>query len=215
MKILDALFGKRKTLDYLSFDTFGWEQLDNTDDLRSWVKSGQSAFIGIECYDEPYPSNVKDIAQIRIHEREEVAAKDNGGLISCEKVNISGFDFIKTITKEPQTSGGISYIGKLVLPLRASHVTIMIKIFEVGVTGLRDSIILQKWMSNNLVESDEHGFIVGWVCDPYDASYRKGRPMNLSEQEQYDADFPEHPLSELRVKLKALEVGLRIDSRIG
>lgn len=41
-----------------------------------------------------------------------------------------------------------------------------------------------------------------WFNDPYDPEYKKGFLMNLSECEDYDDKFPEHPLSMLRYFVK-------------
>ena len=42
----------------------------------------------------------------------------------------------------------------------------------------------------------------GWFKDPYDKNYKKGILMNLSENMEYDAMFPQHPLSETRNFIK-------------
>ena len=44
----------------------------------------------------------------------------------------------------------------------------------------------------------------GWFKDPYDNSFKKGLLMNLSEKPEYDAMFPNHPLSILRNIIKFL-----------
>ena len=66
---------------------------------------------------------------------------------------------------------------------------------EVGTTGFRDSVILDKMMREGKVSDD---FPNGWAMDPYDPEFKKGFLMNLSEREEYDSLFPSHPLSEAR-----------------
>jgi len=44
----------------------------------------------------------------------------------------------------------------------------------------------------------------GWVADPYDPTYMQGALMNLSEKEEYDEAFPNHPLSQARKIVKFL-----------
>ena len=64
---------------------------------------------------------------------------------------------------------------------------------EAGVTGVRET--------QAYIALRNEGIIAGrddWCKDPYDANYIKGHLMNRSEDERFDAVFPEHPLSEAR-----------------
>ena len=47
----------------------------------------------------------------------------------------------------------------------------------------------------------------GWTRNPYDESVKDGALMNLSEQEEYDEMFPEHPLSMCRKFVKCIVEG--------
>jgi len=65
---------------------------------------------------------------------------------------------------------------------------------EIGTTGIRDTMIYELYrkegkLSDNTAE---------WMQDPYDDGYMKGIRMNLSEKEEFDKSFPEHPLSMAR-----------------
>ena len=216
-------FFKKKSpsihVDLLSFDVFGWKIMDNKPSLKSWIKKDKTAFVGIEISKVAYPYQVHEIEKIIDDERSQVIASDFGGIISCEIQNIEGFDFIETIVKSPVSPNGIpsgmNYIGTLRLPLEDCYFEIMIKICENGTTGMRDSAIFSKWFQENgAIESHENGQIIGWVKDPYNESIVDGRPMNLSEQEKYDNDFPDHPLSELREKMKTLRESMIIDEKM-
>ena len=68
---------------------------------------------------------------------------------------------------------------------------------EQGTTGVRDAIISQMLMNENIITLED-GKLKGWFKDPYDDSYKKGILMNLSEEEKYDQLFPDHPLSQAR-----------------
>lgn len=65
---------------------------------------------------------------------------------------------------------------------------------EIGMTGLRESIVFPILMKAGKVGED----FSGWSEDPYDKEYTKGFLMNQSEKEEFDKVAPEHPLSELR-----------------
>ena len=53
-------------------------------------------------------------------------------------------------------------------------------------------------MTSKGVVKTENNKLVGWFKDPYDESYTKGVLMNLSEKEEFDEIFPNHPLTEAR-----------------
>jgi hypothetical protein len=46
--------------------------------------------------------------------------------------------------------------------------------------------------------------VEGWTQDPYDPTFRAPLMRNLSDDVQYDAQFPDHPLSRLRSVLRHL-----------
>ena len=206
-------------VNFFSFDTFKWKRKHNYSNLKSWIKSDKTAFIGIELFKTEYPYNPNEINSIIDYERKRIIDSSSGGIISCKTQIIDGFCFIETIFKEPISPDGIpsgvNYLGTLTLPLSNYHFQIMLKICENGITGLRDSTIFAKWHSENgEIKSHENGKIIGWSKDPYDESVIDGRPMNLSESQKYDLDFPDHPLSELRKKMEILKNDMVIDQKL-
>jgi len=70
---------------------------------------------------------------------------------------------------------------------------------EEGVTGMRDSTVYSLMRcKGSPFENSNLGDFSGWTFDPYDANYKKGFLMNLSEDAKFDEMFPEHPLSVAR-----------------
>jgi hypothetical protein len=183
--------------------------------LRSWIRQDQTAFIGVELYDDPYPIDLHNIKGCIAWERRNAVDESDGGIILCELVTISENQVLKVIRKEPNEPSGMNYVSKLVFPLLDAHIILMIKICETGTTGIRDSVVFEEWFEKEGdIESDENGIILGWVKDPYDEGFREGRSMNMSESPEYDKDFPDHPLSEMRRKLDELEHNMIIDTRL-
>lgn len=66
---------------------------------------------------------------------------------------------------------------------------------ENGCTGIRDSTVLNVFASN--YRSVEEA-MNSWCHDPYDETIINGFLMNVSESEEYDRQFPDHPLSKCR-----------------
>jgi hypothetical protein len=63
---------------------------------------------------------------------------------------------------------------------------------ESGTTGVRDSTVY------SMLAQAGNGALDGWTCDPYDPNFGKGLLANKSELPEFDALFPEHPLTEAR-----------------
>ncbi len=50
----------------------------------------------------------------------------------------------------------------------------------------------------------------GWLEDPYDPNEEGPMTRNKSERTEYDAEFPDHPLTRARSVLDHLERSIRI-----
>ena len=56
---------------------------------------------------------------------------------------------IKTIFKFPQDPTGMTYLGSYTIPFKKYSYVIKIQAPELGVTGMRDSIIAAKFLATN------------------------------------------------------------------
>ena len=77
------------------------------------------------------------------------------------------------------------------------HVVLNIKAFfsEKGMTGIRDATVWELKCRDGVVSHNDDS---QWAYDPYDKDYNHPYQMNLSEKEEYDMMFPEHPLTQCR-----------------
>lgn len=111
----------------------------------------------------------------------------------------SGKRYIYSIIKTHQESG-VQYF--LLLHIAEDESVTAVKAFfdEQGTTGIRDNIVFElyrrKYPDFNMKE---------WFRDPYDDSFNAEYLMNLSEQEQFDEYFPQHPLSVCRQLIKHIK----------
>ena len=103
--------------------------------------------------------------------------------------------YVYSIVKSKLEPSGVQYI--LTMHIDMKDYTIDVRAFfdEKGITGGRDTAIMNKMINEGKIALPN---LNGWRKDPYDENYKRGLLMNLSEQNQYDALFPEHPLSETR-----------------
>jgi hypothetical protein len=129
----------------------------------------------------------------------------NGGLLAAELFKQQGFDVIKTIIKIPQQPRGMAYIGSLTLPFSTCSFVLKVHAVEAGMTGLREAMVADKLLRAGNFDMDN------WDSDPYDKDLKTGVLMNLAEAENYDVDFPDHPLSRVKDLLNKIEKGFQAD----
>lgn len=139
-----------------------------------------------------------------IHER---GIDDQSGLLAVESVTSpKGVQFVYSLFKRliPQVQGGgVMYTITIYIQGHDTAYQVQSMIGEYGMTGTRDSVILSQMLSQGTVtmtpsDNGQSPKIQGWSSDPYDPSFTRGIPMNLSESEEYDAQFPNHPLTVIR-----------------
>ena len=107
----------------------------------------------------------------------------------------AGKRYAYCITKQLRDPSGVQY--NLVFQIEQEGGPSNVRGFfnEVGTTGVRDAIVLE--LLSREAGSMQDAF-KDWARDPYDPSLTEGFLRNRSEDREYDAMFPAHPLSEAR-----------------
>ena len=103
--------------------------------------------------------------------------------------------YVYSIVKSKLEPSGVQYILTMHIDMQDYTINVQAFFNEKGITGGRDTAIMNKMINEGKIALPN---LNGWLKDPYDENNKKGLLMNLSEQNQYDALFPEHPLSETR-----------------
>lgn len=141
------------------------------------------------------------VDQLRDHYR----SATNSGLLQLDVVELDTVPAIKLITKIRQQPRGGIYLGSFIVPRRDFSYILQVGCPELGMTGVRESSVGSKLLEEGRTSIDEQGHMLGWASDPYDPSFLGELLRNLGDDEQYDAEFPDHPLSRLRRYLTELE----------
>lgn len=194
-------FFKRKNPEVnirsISVPTFGWETVEQNDERIVWVNPEQSALISLYFFNiPPNLPTVKNVEELRNFYRQSVA-ESGGGLVEVSVFKLHGIPSVKTIFKMPQPERGMTYLASVTIPFENCSFVIKAQAVEVGTTGIRDNLVLSQFLQTGEVTFDDDG-LKNWFEDPYDASFREGALMNKSEREEYDNEFPDHPLSVVR-----------------
>ncbi|MFK7798629.1 MAG: hypothetical protein AB8E82_14350 [Aureispira sp.] len=204
---------KKPTIDAIQFPTFDWELVEQSKEAKRWIHPEQTQVLTVNFFaTAPDLPTIQDIDALRQFFRKQVASA-NGGIIQIDTQQISGCTAIKTIFKFPQEPSGMTYLGSLIFPFKKYSYVVKIQAIEVGTTGLRESLILNKLMQAGAVDMGNNGF-EGWSSDPYLADFGEGNVMNLSEAEAYDDQFAQHPLSQVREGLRIIEKQLILEAML-
>lgn len=191
----------------------GWIKVSEDKEAIRWMNPQQSALIVLHFFDkEPDLPTAQDLDYLKRFYRN-IAASSNGGIIETEIINIHAIPCVKTIVKIPQQETGMAYIASITIPFKDCSYVVKIQADEIGITGMRDALILDRLMKTGEVEADEDA-IKNWVEDPYDPEFKQGTLMNKSEQEKYDHEFPEHPLSIARSLIRSIAATIIFKSDI-
>lgn len=103
---------------------------------------------------------------------------------------------VRMIFKAPQQPTGMTYVGSITLPFRDFSFVIKVQCPERGWTGSREAMLLARRMAQGAVPVSEGRIeLPGW--DP--------------DAEDFDAEFPGHPVSRARRVLRRVAESLAID----
>src|SRR6185436_7766462 len=132
------------SLNSLTFDEKGFKRQGDQGNVRIWLCPGGDQ-LGLFLYSirPDLGADVDDDEGLRKFYR--LLAEPAGlGIIEVECRKIDGCDAVRTIFKAPQKPTGRTYLGSLTLPFADFSLVIKVQCMETGITGLRDTVVLQK-----------------------------------------------------------------------
>ena len=106
----------------------------------------------------------------------------------------SGKPFVYSIVKSAADGGGVEYTLNFQIRQDDAIAAVRGYFTETGSPGFREAAIRGR-LSRDLPPESAANLEHAWRRDPYDRNVREGFLMNLSEEQQYDARYPLHPLS--------------------
>jgi len=197
---MSNLFNKKEpqvTINSVSVPDFGWNKVEENDSRIVWVNPEESALISLNFFDiQPDLPTIKNLDFLKDFYRNSIS-EANGGVVEVSLLTVNNVPSVKTIFKIPQPERGMTYIASVTIPFENCSFVIKIQAAEVGTTGIRDAVVLNEMLMNGEVTLGEDR-LENWFEDPYNPNFKNGTLMNKSEQEKYDTEFPEHPLSVAR-----------------
>lgn len=140
----------------------------------------------------PFSNDASIIRNIR------ASVADNQALIEVNSGKTkSGNPYVYSIVKTLMEPQGVQYTLILQIMNRVSGDVENLRAFfsESGMTGVRDAQVYAALVQQGYLKS---GDTESWMKDQYEPSLKRNVLMNLSEYENFDEFFPEHPLSVAR-----------------
>lgn len=195
------------SINSIQFDASGLRFESETASQRRWLNDVGEP-ISLHFFDLPpdIPRPLDDREGLRTWLRG-VALGAGLGLIDFAIAHVDGISSIRVVLKavlDGATGHGRTYVGNLTIPFHNFSFVVKAQYRERGVTGFREAFVMDRLWARGVAAPMQ-----GWIVDASDPT-PPHLAMNVSEGQQYDSEFPKHPLSRLRTFLDRLQTSIRI-----
>lgn len=193
--------GVRVPIDAVHMTLDGWFEVPREEGVRLWqARSG--AVLTLRVVSSAIPP-AGDIEGLRRHARQ-IATKFGGGVVEAELADSPYGPCRRLIYKRLRDTGFV-FIGMLWMPVNDHWLVWIVGDCESGTTGVREATITAEMFDDGRLTVEQYQRI--WAADPYEPSLLVADQRvlrNISDDEQFDARFPRHPLSCVRTVLREL-----------
>lgn len=150
-------------------------------------------------------SQEENLAVIRQQKRDHYSER-NLGLVQCDFETISDYKCLVSIAKVVAPLRGALYISEILVQHRAFSLVLLLTAQEEGETGGRETDVLAMQatkMEKTSEESLDH-LIASMKRHPYFPDWEGASPWFESDAEEYDEQFPDHPLTKIRARTRSI-----------
>lgn len=196
------------SLRNVRLDLPGWTEATPEKGMRVWWDAFGSALMLAGADASALFELRTDAAELQRKARA-VAESQSAGLIEVSSSGSAHGDLVRLIYKRLNRPACV-FTGMALLPAR-SHVWTVIA-GERGVSGIREAVITGELIDSGRMTVE--GYQRDWARDPYDPDYQgveRSVLRFMSDDESYDARFPDHPLSRVREVLRSLPGAVRVE----
>lgn len=125
------------------------------------------------------------------------------GMIEVGVLPVDGVPAVRQVLKlkHPQGHGQV-FVGTYTVPRATCSTVLKLQAAETGTTGVREALIMAQ------LGPDRY-----FAPSPYAPDATGGLPFHWGDHPQYDAQFPQHPLTLVRQGLHRLLPSVRLDER--
>jgi hypothetical protein len=203
------------TLEQVEFDTVGLKFHSETNRvLKVWTNpEADVVTLNLFLTAPDIRVSLANLEGLREMYREQVTAA-KGGLIEVGTLEVSSIPSIKTILKLPQKMAGVAYVAAITIPFKDFSFVLKITCQERGFGGTREIRILEQRRLALLEKGETRDVMIGWNSDPYDPNFKSELLMTFAENQVFDADFPDHPISRARFWIEKFEKSLKLEKSL-
>jgi hypothetical protein len=192
----------------VSIDAFGWPKVASTDFVVQW--RGEADQLSLN-YFPVVPDVSRPPGDDLVLQEQLRAGEEAGGYALVEARWVqgpSGRPVARLILKMPQEGSGMGYVGSLILPFASCSWVVKLQCFEVGVTGMRESIWLNEHLSRG-GSLEEAG--IDTSAEPLGPDDPRPPVRRVpADDPEWDGLVPQHPLSRLRRGLPPLLESIKL-----
>lgn len=193
-------------LEHFRFDTSSFELRESTADARGWlapdgVMYRLAAHLGAPQW--PFDLTQPEAAHAFF---KDMCDRNAGVMLSCDVVEAGGVEALAGVFKYRAPFPGslaMYYVGILWVPFASYTYQLNVEAFERGTTGLREAMIAVLEPPPPTAPPDQIEVVKD--VDALFAKFREAPVRALgADDESHDAKFPDHPLSQVRARLRAI-----------
>ncbi len=185
----------------LHFSVSGWCERQPKDGTRIWSDPDNNilvANVASERWDSLSEGELRKKARA-------IAEAGGGGLIEVSTFACPTGKAVQFIYKRQPQLPAYVYSGMFIVPAPGGSVVWTVVAGECRMTGIRESIVTTELMNAGKLSVEQYER--SWAQDPYDKSYcgvDRSVLRFISDDVQFDNQFPDHPLTKVRQVLAEL-----------
>lgn len=186
----------KASLDSLRFNSAEYTFEGESGQSRLWVtEDGDRVSLHLFTVRPDLPK-VGTVADLRGFYTQGIEAS-GGQLVETSLLRVGGCPAIKVVVKVPQQPFGMTYVGSLTIPFRDFSFVVKVQCQERGTTGLREAVLLDRQLAAGEVPESA-----------------LGRVHVEADAEEFDVEFPQHPVSRVRRVLQQVCDSLVLDAEV-
>jgi hypothetical protein len=189
----------------------GWTEDPQSDEMRVW-RHPQGDVLSLTTMHESLElPSLSDVAALQGWCRE-LAESRGAGVIEV-RVDAGRLGATVGFIYKRLEMAAYIFTGMLVVPADAGADVWTVVSGERGMTGVREAIVTAQLMNDGKLTVEDYQR--SWAQDPYDPAYSgvdRSALRFVSDDEIYDDQFRDHPLSKVRRVLATLPLAVRIES---
>ena len=201
-------------LERVTFDTSGWHEHERSEKWIVWGNGGDILSLAVVPVSRTTFKPME--REYWLDDARKMATP--GGIVSVDSCTAACHPAIQIIYKR-QKGLGYRYTGILLVEFGEYLCQVTVVCDERGPTGVREAMLQPGLLDDGTIKIQEYpfyvkvfkresGYLEGWFTDPYDPKYKGKVLRSVTDNEKYDEEFPDHPLSRLRSTLKTVRESL-------